>query len=174
MKKLSLFIASLALGLGMVGAGIAAYSSIEPEPVLAWSGTQTSTEGNYYESARGLKGDALTEALDRVFLHPSLALVLVVEPVDPVFVWGVAAVDEGRRAVVHRGGDDLEVSFLEAQLVPEAERHRMILGGVLPAGVAGVVVDGDFLGPVLLKQLAVLGEFRNRSFVGVGWGDSVD
>ena len=27
MKKLSLFIASLALGLGMVGAGIAAYSS---------------------------------------------------------------------------------------------------------------------------------------------------
>ncbi len=63
MKKLSLLIASLAIGLGMVGAGIAAYSSIEPEPVLAWSGTQTSTEGNYYESARGLKGDALTEAL---------------------------------------------------------------------------------------------------------------
>ena len=63
MKKLPLFIASLTLGLGMLGVGVASYVSVTPEPVLAWSGTQTSTEGNYYESARGLKGQALTDEL---------------------------------------------------------------------------------------------------------------
>ncbi len=63
MKKLPLFIASLTLGLGMLGVGVASYVSIAPEPVLAWSGTQTSTEGNYYESARGLKGEALVDEL---------------------------------------------------------------------------------------------------------------
>lgn len=47
----------------MLGVGVASYVSVTPEPVLAWSGTQTSTEGNYYESARGLKGQALTDEL---------------------------------------------------------------------------------------------------------------
>ena len=63
MKKIAVYLASLALGLVIVGAGVASYASVTPEPVLAWSGTQTSNEGNYYESARGLKGEALVDEL---------------------------------------------------------------------------------------------------------------
>lgn len=63
MKKIAVYLASLALGLVIVGAGVASYASVAPEPVLAWSGPQTSNEGNYYESARGLKGEALVDEL---------------------------------------------------------------------------------------------------------------
>lgn len=42
------------------------FSLPEAEPTIAWSGTQTSTEGNYYSSCKGLSGSALVSKLKSI------------------------------------------------------------------------------------------------------------
>lgn len=62
------------LGLSMAASAAAmSFFSAEAEPTLAWSGTQTSTEGNYYSSCKGLSGSALVSKLKSIISNANVS-----------------------------------------------------------------------------------------------------
>ena len=58
--------AFLALAAAFLCLGGAISQSANPTEVAAWSGTQVSDEGDYYEPIRGLLGDKLLDGLNQI------------------------------------------------------------------------------------------------------------